>query len=147
MGLHDPFDHLQHKLFAKIKVRSWSDNLIPDHKKLRTILKYVHISGVPHIVEKFSTKATTCFKPRLNWSSSQEVIDLQSVKSSNFKISRLPSWEFRGKWYLGAAPMANHRKYYKGEGGGFPQVWVMGSLVCPCMFMIRSCTKSVPTMH
>jgi len=26
------------------------------------------------------------------------------------------------KWHLGAGPMARHRVYYKGEGGGFPQV-------------------------
>jgi len=26
------------------------------------------------------------------------------------------------KWHLGAGPVARHRKYYKGEGGGFPQV-------------------------
>jgi len=29
--------------------------------------------------------------------------------------------------------MAKHREYYKGEGGGFPQVWVMVSLVNLCM--------------
>jgi len=28
--------------------------------------------------------------------------------------------------------MASHRVYYKGEGGGFPQVWAAMSLVCPC---------------
>ncbi len=28
--------------------------------------------------------------------------------------------------------MANHRVYYKGEGGGFPQIRVVVSLVCPC---------------
>ncbi len=35
------------------------------------------------------------------------------------------------KWHLGASPMARHREYYKGEGGGFPQVWAMVSLVSP----------------
>jgi hypothetical protein len=28
--------------------------------------------------------------------------------------------------------MANHIVYYKGEGGGFPQVWAVVSLMCPC---------------
>jgi hypothetical protein len=28
--------------------------------------------------------------------------------------------------------MANHRVYYKGEGGGFPQVQAMVNLVCSC---------------
>jgi len=37
-------------------------------------------------------------------------------------IARLPTWESREKCHLGAAPMVSHKEYYKGEGGGFPQV-------------------------
>jgi len=43
--------------------------------------------------------------------------------------------------------MDNHRKYYKGEGGGVLQVWAMVSLVSLCMHVVCPCTKSVPTMH
>jgi len=42
--------------------------------------------------------------------------------------------------------MVNYREYYKGEDGGFPQVWAMVNLVNPCMLVVRLCTKSVPTM-
>jgi hypothetical protein len=35
------------------------------------------------------------------------------------------------KNHLDVAPMENCRVYYKGEGGGFPQVRTMVSLVCP----------------
>jgi len=28
------------------------------------------------------------------------------------------------------APAKSYRKYYMGEGGGFPRVWAMVSLVC-----------------
>jgi len=34
MGLHDPFGHLQHKLYQKEKPGVKIGNLIPDHKKL-----------------------------------------------------------------------------------------------------------------
>jgi hypothetical protein len=34
--------------------------------------------------------------------------------------------------HLDVASMESCRVYYKGEGGGFPQVWAMVSLVCPC---------------
>jgi hypothetical protein len=34
--------------------------------------------------------------------------------------------------HLHVGPMESHRIYYKGEGGGFPQVRAMVSLVCPC---------------
>jgi hypothetical protein len=27
---------------------------------------------------------------------------------------------FGTKWHLGVSPMARHKVYYKGEGGGFP---------------------------
>jgi hypothetical protein len=51
------------------------------------------------------------------------------------------------KQHLDAAPVANHKKYYKGKGGGFPQVWAMVSLMNSCMFVARLCTKSAPIMH
>jgi hypothetical protein len=35
------------------------------------------------------------------------------------------------KNHLDVAPVENCRIYYKGEGGGFPQVWGMVSLMCP----------------
>jgi len=38
----------------------------------------------------------------------------------------------REKSHLDVAFVANHKLYYKGEGGGFPQVWVMVSLMCLC---------------
>jgi hypothetical protein len=43
--------------------------------------------------------------------------------------------------------VANHREYYKGEGGGFSQVWATLNLVNPCMLVARPCTKSASTMH
>ncbi len=50
------------------------------------------------------------------------------------------------KWHLDVAPIANHREYYKGEGGGFPQVRAMMSFVSLCMPVVYLCTKNVPTM-
>jgi hypothetical protein len=37
--------------------------------------------------------------------------------------------------------MAMQRIYYKGEGGGFPQVRAVVSLVSPWLPVVRSCTK------
>jgi len=34
--------------------------------------------------------------------------------------------------HLDVGSVANHRVYYKGEGGGFPPVRVVVNLVCPC---------------
>ncbi len=43
--------------------------------------------------------------------------------------------------------MVCHKEYYKGEGGGFPQVQGVMTLLNPCKPVARLCTKSVPTMH
>jgi hypothetical protein len=43
--------------------------------------------------------------------------------------------------------MAKHIEYYKGEGGGFPQVQAVVNFVSPCLFVVCPCTKSVPIMH
>jgi hypothetical protein len=56
-------------------------------------------------------------------------------------ILGLPLGSPKTKWHLGAGPVAMHRVYYKGEGGGFPQVWVVVNLVNPCLFVARLCTK------
>ncbi len=37
--------------------------------------------------------------------------------------------------------MAMHKVYYKGEGGDFPQVQAVVSLVSPCLLMVHSSTK------
>jgi hypothetical protein len=62
-------------------------------------------------------------------------------------ISGLPSGSPRRKWHLGAGPVARHRLYYKEEGGGFPQVQAMVSLVSSSLPVVRPCTKNVQTMH
>jgi hypothetical protein len=36
------------------------------------------------------------------------------------------------KSHLDVVSVKHRREYYKGEGGGFPQVRAMVSLVCPC---------------
>jgi len=40
--------------------------------------------------------------------------------------------------------MKRHKKYYVREGGGFPQVWAVVSLVSPGLPMVCPSTKGVP---
>ncbi len=47
-------------------------------------------------------------------------------------ISRLPLKSPGTKSHLDVGPVERCRVYYKGEGGGFPQVQAVVSLVCPC---------------
>ncbi len=62
-------------------------------------------------------------------------------------ISGLPLGSPETKSHLDVGLMERHKLYYKGEGGGFPQVWAMVSLVSPSMPMARPSTKSAPIMH
>jgi hypothetical protein len=96
-----------------------------------------------HILLKRSWRGLQLFfKPHLNWRFTEEVIGLQSCKNPNFK-----NWDLGSKWHLGVGPMARHREYCKGEGGGFPQVWAVVSLVSLCLLVLHLCTKSVLIMH
>ncbi len=53
------------------------------------------------------------------------------------RISKLPFGSLGTKSHLDASPVANHKVYYKGEGGGFPQVRAV----------VNPSTKNVLTMH
>jgi hypothetical protein len=62
-------------------------------------------------------------------------------------ISRLPLGSPRTKCHLNAGPMAKHKVYYKGEGGGFPQVRAVVSLVSLSLPVARPSTKNALVMH
>jgi hypothetical protein len=73
--------------------------------------------------------------------------DSKIVKVPILGITKLPLGSPRTKWHFGASPVAKHKKYYKREGGGFPQVQAVVSFVNLCLFVVRSCIKNAPTMH
>ncbi len=63
------------------------------------------------------------------------------------KISGFPLGSPGTKCHLDAGLMARHKVYYKKEGGGFPQVRVVVSLVNLSLPMARFSTKSASVMH
>jgi hypothetical protein len=62
-------------------------------------------------------------------------------------ISGLSNGSLGTKCHLDVAPMKRCIIYCKGEGGGFPQVWAVVSLVSPSLPVVRLNTKSVQIMH
>jgi hypothetical protein len=56
---------------------------------------------------------------------------LKVIGVPNVRISRLPFGSPGTKSHLDVAPAERRKVYYKGEGGGFPQVQVVVSFVCP----------------
>jgi hypothetical protein len=100
-----------------------------------------------HIVSKLSTRATTLLQTSL-----QSEVYKRSYAPTKSQESQL--WEFRDshenlgtKTHLDVALVEMRKVYYKGEGGGFPQVWAVVSLVNSRLLVVRPSTKSVPTMH
>jgi hypothetical protein len=62
-------------------------------------------------------------------------------------IPRLPFGNPDTKCHLNVGLMERRKIYYKREGGGFPQVWAMVSLVSSRLPVACPNTKSVQTMH
>ncbi len=69
------------------------------------------------------------------------------VKIPIVRISRLPLGSPGTKCHLDVGLVDRHKIYYKGKGGGFPQVRAVMSFVSPSLPMAHPGTKNVPTMH
>jgi hypothetical protein len=149
MGLHDPFGHLKHKFLSKerpgIKLTIWFPTI---KNQESTQFSYVQVMcDIP--LESSWRGLQLCFRPHLDLRSTHKVITSQSCESPNFGNFKTPIWESRDKKSFGCEPhgMERCRVYYKGEGGGFPQVWAMMNLVSPSSPMARPSTKNAPTKH
>jgi len=64
-------------------------------------------------------------------------LDLISIGGLDTKLCLPKSWKCPlgspgTKSHLDVGPVERHKVYYKGEGGGCPQVWAVASLVSPC---------------
>jgi hypothetical protein len=141
MGSHDPLGYLKHKLWPKersgVKLPIWFPTTKNQESPWFTCVQVeFHI-----FLESSQQGLQLCFRPHLNWRSTKKNYGLPKSQESPISgISGPPTWEFGTKWHLGVGPMARHKKYFKGEGGGFPQVHVVVSLA-------SSWTKSAPTTH
>jgi hypothetical protein len=125
MGSHGSFGHLKHKLWAKERpgvklavwlptTKSWESTWFPCVQAMCDIL-----------LESSRWGLQLCLRPHCDRRFAQEVVRPQSRGSPGTKS------------HLDVAPVERHRVYYKGEGGGFPQVWAVVSLVCPgCLWHV-----------
>jgi hypothetical protein len=142
IGSHDPFGHLnisygQRKGCLNLEITlSWKSPWFP----------YMQVAC--HIPLESSWRGIQlCFRPHLDKRFAKEVMGLQSRRNLDFGNFGIPTWESQNKWHLGVGHLIRNKEYYKGEGGGFPQVQAMVNLVSLCLPMIHVCTKNAPTMH
>ncbi len=130
------------QVMAKRRAGSQIASLTPDHKKLGINPIYLGTKSVRHTVGKLPTRATTLLQiasPLEVCSQSYGAPKLRESQLARFRDSHLGV--SRQKGHLDVGPMERCRVYYKGEGGGFPQVWAVVSLVCPCCPWFLLCTN------
>ncbi len=94
-----------------------------------------------HTIRKLSTRAITLLGLHIKlWA--HKVAKVQVVR-----ISRLPHGSAETKCHLNVGLVGKHRVYYKGEGGGFPQVRAVVSFMNLNLHVAHPNTKSVAIMH
>jgi hypothetical protein len=141
MCSHDSFEYLKHKLWAKeklgVKVSIWLPPIKSKNRPKIRVWKWraTYRWKVLHKNYKFVLELISINFHKKLWP--------PKIQESQFE-------SLRTKWHLDVATMANHIKYYKGEGGGFPKSrpwWVLWVHVCPwfvhALKMFWPCTNQL----
>jgi hypothetical protein len=150
MHLHDPFGHLKHKLWLKegsgVELTIWLPTI-----KSQDSSRFPCVQVACHILLKSSQRGLQlCLD--LIWIGGlhTKLWGPKFVGVPSLGISGFPLGSPGTKCHLDVGLMEKHKVYYKGEGGGFPQVWAVVSLVSLeslSLPVVRPSTKSARTMH
>jgi hypothetical protein len=134
MSLHEPFRHLQHKLWQKekpgVKLSVW---FLTTKSREWTQPRCVQMEWDTSL-ESSQRELQLCFKPRPNQRSEQRVIVPQSCGSPNCGSPNcgsfgIPPWEFRDKKPFGCGCRGELQRVLYGGRWWLPQVWAVVSLV------------------
>jgi hypothetical protein len=117
------------------------DNLTPTTKSQESPRFLCVQVACDILVESSRQRLHLCYKLHFNQRFANKIMGPQSRRNPNFGNFETPTWESRDKCHLGANHMARHRIYYKGEGGGFPQVRTVVNLVSPSLPMVHLAPK------
>jgi hypothetical protein len=97
MGLHEPFGHLQHKLWQKersgVKLTIW----LPTTKSWELTQPPCVQVACNKPLESSWREIQLCFRPHTNRRSEHGVIVPQSCRSPNLGSFETPLWEFQDK--------------------------------------------------
>jgi hypothetical protein len=134
MGLHDPFEYLQNKLWLEkksgVKVSIWFHTT-----KSQELPSITSVQVACHIsLEIFQWRLQLCLKPCFNRRYEKEVMGLQSGKSPNFKKFGTPNLGVPKKWHLGQPLWLVINNIIKGKVVASPKSkswWVLWICVCP----------------
>ncbi len=134
MGSHCSFEHLKHKLWPKEGPRDKLPIWLPNRKNQEST-QFTCLQTMCDIpLESSWQELQLFFRLHLDSRSACKVMGLQNCDSPNLGNfdSKLPFGNLKTKSHLDVGPVERCRVYYKGEGGGFPQVRAVVNLVCLC---------------
>jgi len=131
MPSHWQFEHLQPKLWAKegprIKLAIW----LPTTKSPESTFSWRPIWACDMALEVSRRGLQLWFRPCRDPTLQSGVMAVQSSGSPAGIISGLHFGSLGNLCHSDVASATSHREYYMGEGGGFPRVRAVVSLVCP----------------
>jgi hypothetical protein len=131
MPSHWRFGHRQPKLWAKegpgVKLAVW----LPTTKSRESTSSRRPIWACDMALERSRRGLQLWFRPRCDPTLQSGVMVVQSSGSSAGTISGLHFRSPGNLCHSDVASATSRREYYMGEGGGFPRVRVVVSLVCP----------------
>jgi hypothetical protein len=131
MASHWSFGHPQPKLWAKegpgVKLAVW----LPTTKSRESTSSRRRLEECNMALESSRREIQLWFKTRPDPSSGRGVMVIQSSENPAGIISGLHFGSPNKMCHLDVASATSCREYYMGEGGGFPRVRAMVSLVCP----------------
>jgi hypothetical protein len=137
MGSHRPFGDLKHKLWAKERlgvkvlvwlptIKSWESTDFWPCRQRATYRWKTLDKGYNFFLDLITIEGLHT-----------RLCALKVAKVPDVQISKLPLGSFGTKSHLDVATVESYIIYYKGEGGGFPQVRAMVCLVSPsCPWLV-----------
>jgi hypothetical protein len=132
MGSHCSFGHLKYKLWPKegpgVELPGVCQFWLPTTKSRESTQNTWLQTTCDIPLESSWRELQLCFRPHFDPRSARRVMGIQSPGSPTGRDFGTPG----KKSHLDVVPETWCREYYKGEGGGFPQVRAVMSLVCPC---------------
>jgi len=130
MASHCPFGHLQPKLWEKegpgVKLPVW----LPTTKSRELTFSWRRLKECDTSLKRSWWELQLWFKARPDLSLGQGAMTVQSLWTPTRDSFRIPTWESGKKSHLDVVSAKSCRVYYMGEGGGFPWVRAVVSLVC-----------------
>jgi hypothetical protein len=136
MGSHCSFGHLKNKLWPKegsgVEFSGVYQFWLPTTKS-RESTRNTWLQRTCDIpLERSRRDLQLCFRPHCDPSLLAKLWGSKVPGVPFGAISGLPLGSPEKNSHLDVASVESCRVYYKGEGGGFPQVRAVVSLVCPC---------------